>query len=164
MALSDSCFEFLEAISLAANALSKQAHEYSDPDYPIRYGQEVDAVKRAAFEVAERPYDAKAVSRLVTLALKTSRFHDTPPGSECYAEREIELKELVALFQKATSGEDAQAVEGAVAAITRDTVLTLGAARHLKELLPKLGKTSYEIAVKIIGDVGSAMAKKIMGL
>jgi hypothetical protein len=31
-------------------------------------------------------------------------------------------------------------------------------------MLPKLGKSAYDIAVKIIGDIGSATVKKILGI
>jgi hypothetical protein len=37
MALSDSCFEFLQAFSKAAETLAREAHYYFDPTYPLSY-------------------------------------------------------------------------------------------------------------------------------
>ena len=60
MALSDSCFEFLDAVTIAASALAKDVHHYSSPDNPISHGAEIDALRRACSAVAEAPYDPDA--------------------------------------------------------------------------------------------------------
>jgi hypothetical protein len=44
-----------------------------------------------------------------------------------------------------------------------DTPFTSSAVARLKGLLPKLGKSTYELAVKVIGEVASATAKKLLG-
>ena len=48
--------------------------------------------------------------------------------------------------------------------IATDTPQAAGAAQHLKELLPRLGKAAYDIAIKVISDLASETAKKILGL
>ena len=73
MALSDSCFEFLNEVAQAADRLANEAHHYSAPDYPLRYGPEVDALKRAAVLYRDNPYDAEAGGRLLDLASAVGR-------------------------------------------------------------------------------------------
>jgi hypothetical protein len=51
-----------------------------------------------------------------------------------------------------------------VAAITLETDQTVTATGRLKMMLSKLGKSSYDVAVKIVSDVGAATAKKMLGL
>jgi hypothetical protein len=55
LALSDSCFEFMQATADAAEALASAVHHYSAPDYPIPYGVEIDALRRACAAVKESP-------------------------------------------------------------------------------------------------------------
>ena len=81
MALSDACFDFLEAVGGAARKLADEAHWYSAPDNPLRYGEEIDALRRACMVVAEAPYDPEAGVRLLRLAASVMRHHDTPPGT-----------------------------------------------------------------------------------
>src|SRR5688500_8265792 len=114
MALSDACFEFLTAISRAAHKLADDAHYYAAPDYPLQYGPEVDALRRAAWIVGEHPYDVQAVSRLADLASKVQRYLDTPPNSDRSAERKAEVIELVRLLQNELSREEAEAVPSVV--------------------------------------------------
>jgi hypothetical protein len=45
-----------------------------------------------------------------------------------------------------------------------ETKFTPQATERLKTMLPKLGKSAYDIAIKIISDIGSATAKKLLGL
>src|SRR3954453_23126478 len=96
MALSDSCFDFLTAVSEAAGTFAKEAHHYSGPDYPIAYGPEIDALRRTAAIVRDHPYDAEAGARLLKLASTIGRALDTAPGSpELEARRQRELDELI---------------------------------------------------------------------
>lgn len=92
MALSDSCADFMQAINAAADELALAVHHYSDPNSPIRYGPEIDALRRACVAVADAPYDPEANCRLFRLAESTMRYHDTPPGSTESSQREAELK------------------------------------------------------------------------
>jgi hypothetical protein len=164
MALSDSCFEFLDAVAAAASALAKDVHHYASPDYPISYGAEIDALRRACMAVAEAPYDPDAGARLLRLAGSLMRFHDTPPGTAESTHQHAEMKKLIQLLQSELDEDDGEGVSAIVETIASESPFTEGAAKRLKRLLPKIGKSAYEVAVKIISDVGSATAKKILGL
>jgi hypothetical protein len=164
MTLSDSCFEFLETFGKAARGLAEEVHWYAAPGNPLRYGEEIDALRRACAAVAEMPYDPEAGARLLRLATSVMRYHDTPPGAPAMAERQAEMTELVRLLRSNLDAEDASAVPSTVEHITEETPFTAQAATRLAGLLPKLGKPAYEAAIKIITDIGSATAKKMLGL
>jgi hypothetical protein len=57
MALSDGCFDFLRSPADAADVLADAVHHYAAPGYPISYGGEIDALRRACAALRERPYD-----------------------------------------------------------------------------------------------------------
>jgi hypothetical protein len=79
MALSDECFEFMRATAVAADALASAVHHYSAPDYPIAYGAEIDALRRACAAVKDMPYDPKSGPELLRLAASVMIYHDMPP-------------------------------------------------------------------------------------
>lgn len=164
MALSDACFEFLEAVGAAARELSESVHWYAAPDYPLRYGEEIDALRRACMKVAESPYDAEAAARLVRLAASVMRYLDTPPNADELHARRQQMTELIRLLQADLDAEDAEAVPAVVENVVEDSRFTEEAAARLKCMLPKLGKAAYEAAIKIITDIASATAKKMLGL
>ena len=164
MALSDSCFEFLEAFGTAARKLDEEIHWYSAPENPLRYGEEIDAMRRACMVVAEAPHDPEAGARLLRLVASVMRYHDAPPGAPAKTEREAAMMELVRLLRSNLGTEDASTVSLTVEHITGETPFTAQAARRLAVLLPKLGKATYDAAIKIITDIGSATAKKMLGL
>ena len=74
------------------------------------------------------------------------------------------MKELIRVLGTEFDGDDSAAVPSLVRNVVTETSYTRIAAARLKELLPKLGKTGYEIVVKIVSDVGAATAKKVLGL
>src|SRR4051812_9745468 len=80
MALSDSCYEFLQAVGDAARKLAEGARHYSSPDYPVRYGDESGALHRASMSVADTPLIPEAAARLIHLAASVMNYHDSPPG------------------------------------------------------------------------------------
>lgn len=164
MALSDACSDFLEAFGKAAHELAEGVHWYSAPDSPLRYGEEIDALRRACVAVSETPYDPEADAHLLRLVVSMMRYHDTPPGAPAATEREAEMMELVRLFQSNLSAADASTIPSTVEHATRETPFTAQAAKRLADLLPKLGKVAYDAAIKIITDLGSATAKKMLGL
>src|SRR5690242_9725539 len=75
-----------------------------------------------------------------------------------------EMAKLVLVLRSGLDTADAEGVEALVENIARDTPFTQNAAARLKGMLPKLGKSAYDIAVKIISDIASETVKKIMGL
>ncbi len=75
-----------------------------------------------------------------------------------------EMRQLVRAMQRELTGSDAEAVPYLIRDITSESPEGERAAGRLKEMLPKLGKASYDLAVKVIGDVASSAAKKILGM
>ncbi|HEY1983350.1 MAG TPA: DUF2321 domain-containing protein [Xanthobacteraceae bacterium] len=164
MALSDVCFEFLQAVSSAAEELAQGVHHYSDPESPIRYGLEIDALRRACGAVKDAPYDPEAKIRLLRLTSSIMAFHDTPPDDDPKDSRQAAMTKLIRILEAELGDDDATAVPALVGNVVAETGYTRSATERLKVMLPKFGKSSYEIVIKIISDIGSATAKKILGL
>jgi hypothetical protein len=162
--LSDACSEFLHSVEKSAGILAKAVHHYSVPDGPFAYGAEIDALRRACAAVKERPYDAEAAAELLRLAASVMTFHDTPPETPEHLDRQAEMKKLIRLLQDNLDGNDAVIVSAVVKNAVVETRFSQQAAERLKGLLPKLGKSAYDLAIKIISDIGSATVKKILGL
>ena len=68
MALSDVCFEFLRSVEAAAASLAEAVHHYSAPEYPLTYGSEIDALRKACAAVRAAPFDPEAGALLLKLA------------------------------------------------------------------------------------------------
>jgi hypothetical protein len=165
MALSDSCFEFLNTVAEAAAQLSRDAHHYADPDYPISYGTETDALRHACKAAAAvAPFDPAAMARVVALAHSVMSYYDTPPDTELLQPRHAEMMKLVKALQKELDPDEAATVPAVVEQVLKETPDTAKAAERLKAMLSKLGKPSYDVAIKIISDIGSATVKKMLGL
>jgi hypothetical protein len=163
MALSDSCFGFLTDVAAAAGKLAEEAHHYSAPDYPIQYGPEIDALKRAAVLYRDHPYDAAAGARLLDLASAVGRYLDTPPGAGL-TERSSKVAELVQELSSDLNIEDGKSLPSIIENVVVDTPYTGKATHRLQALLGKVGGSTYEIAVRLLSDVATAAAKKILGL
>jgi hypothetical protein len=164
MALSDACFDFLHSVADAANVLADAVHHYAAPGYPISYGGQIDALRRACAAFREHPYDASIGSDLLRLAASVMTFHGTPPNTPEHLRREAEMKKLVSLLQGNLDPNDSVAVPAVIGNVVSETQFTPQAAERLKSMLAKLGKSTYEIAIKIISDIGSATVKKMLGL
>jgi hypothetical protein len=164
MALSDACSNFLQATAEAAEVLAEVVHHYSSPDYPIPYGTEIDALRRACLAVRERPYDPEAAAGLFRLATTVMAFHDTPPDTPESAHRETEMKRLVRLLEEPLDNPDRAAVPAVVRNVLVETRFTPLAAERFKAMLSGLSKPAYDVAIKIISDIGSATIKKMLGL
>jgi hypothetical protein len=164
MALSDACFEYLEAHGAAAAEFAKMIHHYSSPDDPLRYGAEIDALRRACSAVADAPYDPVAGSRLIELASSVMRFHDTPADASIAIKRMADMRRLIHILQDTLDADEAATVPALVQNVVATTGYTERAASRLKVLLAQIGKPTYDVAIKIIGDIGSAVAKKMLGL
>lgn len=81
MALSDSCFDFLEAVGVAASQLSLEAAAYGDQEASPTYGGELHELIEAARAVADNPRDAAAVQSLIFRAAAIQEFYDRPPDA-----------------------------------------------------------------------------------
>jgi hypothetical protein len=160
--LSDECFEFLETVREAAQALAERSAHYAKP--PFRYGEEIGALLGACVEVQATPWNEEAAIHLIRLAGSIMSYHDTPPGTYGESERLKRMNALVRIFRFDLGDEEADEVAMLVPELTSDTPKAESAARKLKPILLKLGKVSYELAIKIISDVASATVKKILGL
>jgi hypothetical protein len=164
MALSDSCFAFLNEVSQAAGRLANEAHHYSAPDYPIQYGPEIDALKRVAVMYRDHPYDTEVGAQLLDLASSVGRYLDTPPGAKELPERSTKVAELLQEMSSDLGMEDNKSLRSVVQNVVVDTPYTGKAAERLKGFLGKVGGSTYEIAVKLLSDVATAAAKKMLGL
>lgn len=164
MALSDSCFAFLTEVAAAADRLAEEAHHYSAPNYPIQYGPEIDALKRAAVLFRDHPYDAEVGGRLLDLASAVGRYLDMPPGTKELKERSTKVAQLLQEISGDLGIEDDKSLPSIIENVVVDTPYTGKAAERLKVLLTKVGGSTYEIAVKLLSDVATAAAKKILGL
>jgi hypothetical protein len=67
-------------------------------------------------------------------------------------------------LQSSLDENDGAAVPAVVANVVTETGFTPQAASRLKTMLSKVGKSAYEVAVKIISDIGSATVKKMLVL
>jgi hypothetical protein len=154
---------FLAAVAEAADELA-QKRTLPAPDYPIVYGPEIDALRRTAAIVRDHPYDAEAGARLMKLASTIGRALDTAPGSPELDAKYKAVDDLIRTLMSEVHGEEASSLPSIIENVTKDTPYTEKAAGRLKEILAKVGKSTYETAVKVIADVGTAAAKKWMGL
>jgi hypothetical protein len=165
MSLSDACSDFLGATTKAAEELAEFVHYYSAPDYPIAYWSEIDALRRACLAVKQSPpYDPEAFAELFRLAASVMMFHGAPPDTEHSLHREAEMKKLVKLLEEPLDEEEKAAVPAVVQNVMVETKFTPLAAERLKAMLSRVGKSTYDIAIKIISDIGSATVKKMLGL
>ena len=164
MALGDACFEYMQATVDAADALATAVHHYSAPHSPVAYGVEIDALRRACAAVRDRPYDPQSGAELLRLAASVMVYHDTPPDTPEAVHRQTELKKLIRLLEDALDEDQRTTVPAVVENVVVETKFTPQAAERLKAMLSKLGKSAYDVAIKIISDIGSATVKKMLGL
>jgi hypothetical protein len=162
--LSDACFDFLTEFGEAARKLAEQAHWHAAPDQTIQYGEEIDALRRACLKVAQEPTDAEASAHLLRLAASILRYHDTPPGASEQADRKQEMATLVRALRSDLSDEEADQVPVLVEALAQNSAAAEEAAGRLKGILARLSKPAYDLAIKVISDIGSATAKRFLGL
>ena len=162
--LSDACFDLLTEFGEIARKLAEQAHQYAAPDQTIQYGEEIDALRRASLKVAQEPTDAEAGAHLLRLATSILRYHDTPPGASEQADRKQELATLVRALRSDLSADEADRVPALIEALAQNGTAAEAAAGRLKGILAKLSKPAYDLTIKVISDVGSATAKRFLGL
>ena len=162
MALSDACFEFLESLQEAAQALAQKSAHYAKS--PFRYGEEIDALLRACGDAQAKPWNEEAAIRLIRLAGSIMSYHDTVPGSPGHSARLDRMNALVRIFRSDLGDAEADEVAALVPDLTSDTPKAESAALRLKPILLRLGKVGYDVAIKIISDVASEAVKKILGL
>jgi hypothetical protein len=162
MALSDACFEFLESLRDAAQALAQQSAHYAK--MPFRYGEEIDALLSACRDVQAEPWNEEAAIRLIRLAGSILNYHDTAPGSPGESARLDRMNALVRIVRSDLGDAEANEVAALVPDLTSDTPKAESAALRLKPILLRLGKVGYDLAIKIITDVASEIAKKTLGL
>ncbi|MCI4680154.1 DUF2321 domain-containing protein [Rhodoblastus acidophilus] len=162
--LSDACFDFLQAFSIAAVKLFQDVHHYSAPAFSSAYGPEIAALRRACAKFQEQPYDAEAGAELLRLAKTIMFFHDTPPSSEKWEARRHEMKRLIQVIQNDLDEAERGLVPQIVSEALTSEDTTNSAAIRMKGLLSKLTKGAYDIAIKIISDIGSEVIKKPLGL
>jgi hypothetical protein len=159
MALSDACFDFLEALREAAQELAERSTRYSHS--PIGYGEEIDALTIACREVQASPWNEDAAIRLVKLAGSILGYYDTVPGSADLSGRLNRMNALVRIVRNDLGDAEADQIAILAPELVADTPKAEGAALRLKPILSRLGKVAYEMAIKIVSDVASETVKKI---
>lgn len=96
--------------------------------------------------------------------------HPSPVRNNChqcgtaYPWRQDALAAAVEVEEMALEGQDATDAAALVAAVSVDTPRTELSALKLKKLLAKLSGPVYDVAIKIVSDVASETAKKVLGL
>jgi uncharacterized protein DUF2321 len=161
--LSDACFEFLETLREAAGVLAEQAALYVNS--PLRYGDELDALLAACRDVQRpQPWNEEEAIRRIKLAGSILIYHDTPPGSDDQPARLERMNSLIRIVRSDLGDAQANEVASLVPDLTSNTPKAESAALRLKPILSRLGKVGYDMAIKIITDVASEMAKKTLGL
>ncbi len=162
VALSDSCFEFLDAVARAAGDLACEIERYSES--PLGYGAEIEALRQACARVKEAPWDPEVGAQLLRLASSVLWYLDTPPDTPEALMREAQMARLIQILQSNLDPADAQAVAALVQNVAAESGFTERAEERLKAVLGKLGKAAYDVAIKVVSDVASETAKKILGL
>jgi hypothetical protein len=109
-------------------------------------------------------YDPKSGAELLRLAASVMIYKDTPPNTTEAVNRETELKKLIRLLEDSVDEDQKATVLAIVNNVVVETQFTRQAAERLKSMLSKVGKSAYDIAIKIISDIGSATVKKMLGL
>jgi Uncharacterized protein conserved in bacteria (DUF2321) len=160
--LSDACFDFLESLRDAAQTLAEQSAHYANS--PLRYGEELDALLVACSEVQAHPWNEEAAICLVRLTGSILSYHDTPPGEPSQSARLDRMNALVRIVRSDLGDAEANEVAALVPDLISDTPKAESAALRLKPILLRLGKVGYDVAIKIITDVASEIAKKTLGL
>jgi hypothetical protein len=161
--LSDSCFDFLQSLREAAEELAQATAHYAKP--PFRYGDELDALLVACRDVQRaQPWNEEAAIRLIKLAGSVLTYHDTPPGSDDQPARLERMNSLIRIVRSDLGDAQANEVASLIPDLTSDTPKAESAALRLKPILSRLGKVGYDMAIKIVTDVASEIAKKTLGL
>jgi hypothetical protein len=132
---------------------------------PLRYGDELDALLVACRDVQRpQPWNEEAAIRLIKLAGSILIYHDTFPGSHDQPARLERMNSLIRIVRSDLGEAQANEVASLVPDLTSDTPKAESAALRLKPILSRLGKVGYDMAIKVITDVGSEVVKKTFGL
>jgi hypothetical protein len=162
MALSDACFDFTEALKAASRELLAAVEWYADS--PLDYGNEIEALRNACLDVQRTPWSEEAAVKLVRLTTSVMRYHDTVPGGPLEDKHRREMQRLIDLLLPSLDEADLGEVKRLLPDIVQDTSVTEKAAGRLQTILNKVGKATYDIAIKVISDLASETAKKVLGL
>ncbi len=105
------------------------------------------------------------------LAAPVMMYLDTQPDDPALPQRgaevhalSVQVNSLTTIPQEGLDPKEVAVVPSMVLSLVEDTQFTPVAVSRLQGMLPKLGKASYDIAIKIISDIGSATIKKSLGL
>jgi hypothetical protein len=119
-------------------------------------------VVRAAATPAFTSPDAAAT--LIRLATSVIGYHDTPPYAPGEIQRRAEMRQLIDILRPALDDVDALEVKRLLPDVVGDTTETGKAASRLRVILANVGKATYEVAIKVLTDIASETAKKVLGL
>jgi hypothetical protein len=162
MSLSDACFEFTQTLVAASHELLEAVEWYADS--LLAYGDEIRALRQACLDVQRTPLNPDAAVEMVGLATSVMNYHDTLPDSPEERKRRAEMRQLIDILRPALDDADALEVKRLLHDVVEDTAQTGKAASRLRVILAKVGKATYEVAIKVLTDIASETAKKVLGL
>jgi hypothetical protein len=162
MSLSDACFEFTQTVVSAAQELLDAVEWYADSS--LAYGEEISALRQACLDAQRSPWTAEAGVALVRLATSVLKYHDTVPTDPQSVKRRAEMKQLIDILRPGLNEADAVEVKRLLPDVVDDTAGTEKAANRLQIILAKLGKATYDVAIKVLSVIASETAKKVLGL
>jgi Uncharacterized protein conserved in bacteria (DUF2321) len=162
MSLSDACFEFTQTLVAASHELLEAVEWYADS--PLAYGDEISALRQACLDVQRTPWSPDAAATLIRLATSVIGYHDTPPYTPGEIQRRAEMRQLIDILRPALDDADALEVKRLLPDVVGETTETGKAASRLRVILAKVGKATYEVAIKVLTDIASETAKKMLGL
>lgn len=164
MALSDICFDFLSAVNEAAKELAKDVHWYSQPEYPISYGEEIDVLRRACLSFTQSPYDGIKGAHLVRLAAAVLNYHDAPPELKKIETYKSQTEQLTKLLE---SGSEPIGVVDAsyfTNHLISETPFTEHILKRLKIILPTLTYSARKEVIDILNEIGCKLVQNELGI
>lgn len=164
MSLSDVCFDFLVSVSDAAEELAKGVHWYSQPGYPISYGEEIDALRRACLALTQSPYDGEKGAHLVRLAASVLRYHDTPPDVNKYESYKSHIEQLTQLLESSSESIDALDASYLVNHLISETPFTKYTLKRLHTLLLTLTDNAQKEVINILNEIGCTLVRNELGI
>jgi hypothetical protein len=85
-------------------------------------------------------------------------------GSPAESKRREDMKKLIDLLRPDLNEVDTAEVKRLLPDVMRDGPQTNRAVVRFQTILAKTGKATYDVAIKIISDIASETAKKLLGL
>ena len=142
-----------------ASEYAKTMPQFSKPHCPTCGEQTIKACPECQASIHGHYHSSGVIS-----------ISETPVPNNCYncgtayPWRQAAIANAIEVLEMDLTGQDAMEMPDLVRAIALETPRAEIAALKLKRMLPKLGKATYDVAIKVISDLASETAKKTLGL